>query len=284
MIDPLFLVKGTVSSVKFVKAYSSHVKPMLLHFNHDNEKDSAYCIYKRGDDLRQDYVVQTMFFLFNRLWKSSPLPDKPFIHQYKILPLGEDSGILEFVHGCQAAGEWQWKILLELPDRDKVNFFKSMAGSYLACWVLGIRDRHQDNMMIKDNKIFFHIDFGFIFNDAPGFDAPIFSIPGDFRRNITQDEWNFFLKLCGDAFAVLHRNSGVIINACTLLMQELPTISVAQVRKYLVKSLMVRKSEKSAKQKIREEISAGIVSTQKELKYLVHGFATKKIWTSTPQN
>lgn len=44
--------------------------------------------------------------------------------------------------------------------------------------VMGIRDRHQDNMMIKDNKIFFHIDFGFILNDAPGFDAPIFSIPG----------------------------------------------------------------------------------------------------------
>lgn len=43
---------------------------------------------------------------------------------------------------------------------------------------MGIRDRHQDNMMIKDNKIFFHIDFGFILNDAPGFDAPIFSIPG----------------------------------------------------------------------------------------------------------
>lgn len=60
-----------------------------------------------------------------------------------------------------------------------------MAGSYVACWILGIRDRHQDNMMIKDDDTFFHIDFGFIFNDAPGFDAPIFSIPRGVKQNLT---------------------------------------------------------------------------------------------------
>jgi hypothetical protein len=40
-------------------------------------------IFKRGDDLRQDYVVQTMFYIFNRLWSLSPMRHKPFIHQYK---------------------------------------------------------------------------------------------------------------------------------------------------------------------------------------------------------
>jgi len=113
------------------------------------------------------------------------------------------------------------------------------------------------------------------FNDAPGFDAPIFSIPGGFRKNLSQDEWNFFLKICGDAFAVLHQNSGVIMNACTHIMTDLPTLSTSQVRKYLVRSLMVGMSEKAAKHKIRNLIVEGSTSTQKEMKYLMHGIAVK---------
>jgi len=156
-----------------------------------------------------------------------------------------------------------------------VQFFRTMIGSYLACWVLGIRDRHQDNMMIKDNSTFFHIDFGFIFNDAPGFDAPIFSIPREFRKNITNDEWGFFLKNCGDSFVVLHQNAGVIINACTSLFENLPGLNSEQVRKYLVRSLMVGLSEQSAKHKIRGFIVDGSTSTQKEMKYLMHDLALK---------
>jgi hypothetical protein len=41
-----------------------------------------------------------------------------------------------------------------LTAEDKYTFILSMAGSYIACWVLGIRDRHQDNMMIKDNRMY----------------------------------------------------------------------------------------------------------------------------------
>jgi hypothetical protein len=40
-----------------------------------------------------------------------------------------------------------------LSPNDKYTFILSMAGSYIGCWVLGIRDRHQDNMMIKDDKM-----------------------------------------------------------------------------------------------------------------------------------
>ena len=130
-------------------------------------------------------------------------------------------------------------------------------------------------MLIKDGKIFVQIDFGFIFNDAPGFDAPIFSIPRAFRQNLSSDEWSFFLKLCGDAFAVLHQNSGLIINTCTTIMSDLPTVSAAQVRKYLVRSLMIGLSEKAAKHKIRVLITEGSTSTQKEMKYLMHELAVK---------
>ena len=35
-------------------------------------------------------------------------------------------------------------------------------------YVLGVRDRHKDNMMVKDGSTFLHIDFGFLFNKNEG--------------------------------------------------------------------------------------------------------------------
>lgn len=55
---------------------------MLIQLN-PGKSESALCIFKKGDDLRQDYAVQSMFFVFNRLWNASPLLHKPFIYQYK---------------------------------------------------------------------------------------------------------------------------------------------------------------------------------------------------------
>lgn len=157
---------------------------MLIRLNPNAPPEqSSLMIYKRGDDLRQDYAVQTMFFIFNRLWALSSMHDKPFIHQYKyvvaickfttnsrIVPMGSKMGVLEFVSGCQGSGQYQWYIRFSifshsrrkklnstlkgsLSKEDKYTFILSMAGSYIGCWVLGIRDRHQDNMMIKDNKM-----------------------------------------------------------------------------------------------------------------------------------
>eukprot|EP01126_Amoeba_proteus_P003294 TRINITY_DN11093_c0_g1_i3.p1 TRINITY_DN11093_c0_g1~~TRINITY_DN11093_c0_g1_i3.p1 ORF type:complete len:310 (+),score=84.10 TRINITY_DN11093_c0_g1_i3:64-930(+) len=141
--------------------------------------------------------------------------------------------------------------------------------------ILGIRDRHQDNMMIKDDMLFFHIDFGFILNDAPGFDAPIFSIPNGMRRYLSQTEWKFFVRLCGDAFACLHEYCGIIINTCETLLGKLPDIPLAQIRKYLVASLMVNLTVDQARSRIFELVEEGSTSKQKEMKYFVHGLATR---------
>eukprot|EP01127_Copromyxa_protea_P012209 TRINITY_DN3157_c0_g1_i3.p1 TRINITY_DN3157_c0_g1~~TRINITY_DN3157_c0_g1_i3.p1 ORF type:complete len:654 (+),score=84.54 TRINITY_DN3157_c0_g1_i3:466-2427(+) len=281
LIDPLGTIMEPVSSIKLEKIYNSNARPMLIRLNPGNTTDkTSLLIFKRGDDLRQDFAVQTMFFIFNRLWALSPMQDMPFIHQYKIVPMGSKMGVLEFVSGCVPSGQYNWKKLNSstpesLSASDKYTFILSMAGSYIGCWVLGIRDRHQDNMMIKDDKIFFHIDFGFILNEQPGFDAPIFSIPREVKRSLSTNEWNFFLKVCGDAFAVLHQNFDIILKACLEIMNAFTDITGEQIRKYLTASLMVSLSEAAAKQKVRQLVQEGALSTQKEMKYFMHDIAQK---------
>ncbi len=117
-----------------------------------------------------------MFFVFNTLWKNASMPLIPFIYQYKIIPMGFDIGAVEFVQPCESLQTFDWTKIKSLSPEDKKTLFCSAAGSYVAGWVLGIRDRHQDNMMMRNNCLFFHIDFGKVFNEKPTIDAPRYAL------------------------------------------------------------------------------------------------------------
>jgi len=65
-------------------------------------------LYKGGDDVRQDAVMEQVFGIANQLLSrdESTRSRSLAIRTYKVIPLNADAGLLEFVENSQAIGEW----------------------------------------------------------------------------------------------------------------------------------------------------------------------------------
>jgi phosphatidylinositol 3-kinase len=137
-------------------------------------------IYKKGDDLRQDQLCVQMMALMDRLLKRESLDLR--MTPYRVLATGTDSGMVEYVPSCTVAA-----VLSEhrsitrflqtcAPDaaaphgiRSDVfeTYIRSCAGSCVATYLLGVGDRHLDNIMVTRDGRLFHIDFGYIMGRDP---------------------------------------------------------------------------------------------------------------------
>lgn len=105
------------------------------------------------------------------------------ITTYNILPISLDFGLIEIVEGAETIHHINKKSRFSIQNyilehntgtsvqelREK--FTKSCVGYCLISYLLGIGDRHLENIMIKKTGEIFHIDFGFIL----GYDPKILS-------------------------------------------------------------------------------------------------------------
>jgi len=274
ILDPLNLHHEKVKEVSVIKIFDSKAKPILLEFLYtDGQIRTAIC--KKGDDLRQDYYIQSLCNAFNELWAIQLLKNtstkSPFLYTYKCLPLFDKFGLIECVSNTTPAWFFPWEQIKILKTDQKDYFIRTLAGSCLASFVLGIRDRHEDNMLVKDNHIFFHIDFGHIFNIGPIIDAPRISIPDGVKTTaLKEKEWDELCQCVLEGFAVLHKHGDTILNIATTLFNGI--IDTTVITDFISgdDSLMLNSSLQVAQQRLKQTFLQSYTSVKKTLKNVAH--------------
>ena len=144
-----------------------------------SQRQSSYKVMvKTGDDLRQDQLAIMMIKLMDGLLKRSSLD--LCVTPYSVIATSPTSGMVEFVGNSmpvsQILANHNGSILqffqTSAPQQgakydirpDVIStYVRSCAGYCVLTYILGIGDRHLDNILISKSGQFFHIDFGFMF-------------------------------------------------------------------------------------------------------------------------
>lgn len=295
-ILPSFLCTGVnVSESNF---FNSLTKPMKISFK--GLKSSYAVLYKVGDDMRQDALVLQLVKMMNDIWLSQGLDLRLII--FRCLPIGNKKGLVELVPDCRtlreiqsaqgAAGvfkddvlknwlekqnpsEFQYKIALE-------NFQLSCAGWCVATYVLGIGDRHNDNILVTTTGHVFHIDFGKYMGDwqmAAGFrrDRVPFIFTSEMAYVINEGssqsatgQYQLFVDNCCKAFNLLRRKYSLLINLMKLMScSDIPGMDMEAVN-FVQNNLLLNLSDTEATVQFTRMIDESLRSKFPRLNFFAH--------------
>lgn len=276
-LNPKIDLQGLV--VEKCKVMDSKMRPLWLVFKQHELDSHVQIIYKNGDDLRQDMLTLQIISIMDQLWKDEGLDLKML--PYSCLATSSDSGLIEVVSpastianiqkskGPKVKSAFRYQTLLEwiekkaseskIPLQESLdNFTNSCAGYCVATYVLGVGDRHSDNIMVTEKGQLFHIDFGHIlgnFKSKYGFkrERVPFVLAHDFVNVINRGkindktEFDVFKTLCDRAFMILRKHGRLIITLFSLMLQSgLPELTMEKDLDYLKDTLALHLSDEKA--------------------------------------
>ncbi|XP_057683450.1 phosphatidylinositol 4,5-bisphosphate 3-kinase catalytic subunit delta isoform isoform X2 [Corythoichthys intestinalis] len=285
----------------------SKMKPLWLMYKSPwTQGDMVGIIFKNGDDLRQDMLTLQMIQLMENLWKKEGL-DLRMI-PYGCLSTGNKMGFIEVVKNSDTIANIQRNnsnsaataafnkdaLLNWLKSKnpgDKLEqaieeFTLSCAGYCVATYVLGIGDRHNDNIMIRETGQLFHIDFGHFlgnFKRKLGINRERvpFILTYDFVHVIQQgrtnnsEKFERFREYCERAYKILCRNGTLFVNLFAMMKAAgLPELSSFKDIQYLKDSLALGKSEEEALKNFKVKFNEALRESWKtKVNWMMHSLA-----------
>ena len=240
-IDPKIKIKGTIAqecsvfkSAKCPVKYTFNVTPETKENNLLEDKDHFRIMFKYGDDLRQDQLILQMINYMDSLLKKVHL-DYEFT-SYKVLATSKSDGFVEFVPNSTTIFDIlhthkEIKPYYEELSNGNKDVLESMLNSYInSCagycvvtYILGIGDRHLENLMIDNKGRLFHIDFGYILGKDPKPYPPPIKLCKemvDCMGGKNSPKFEEFKQKCVNAYWVLRENAKVIVNMFYLMIDS----------------------------------------------------------------
>ncbi|TEB34764.1 phosphatidylinositol 3-kinase [Coprinellus micaceus] len=231
--------------------FKSNMYPMLLWFQ---------CSKRRGDQL----VIQ-LFTLMDRLLRKENLDLK--LTPYDVLATGPLQGMVQFIPSKTIAaivsehGTVLNYLRLHNPDEGSIGtsgvepnvidtFVRSCAGYCVVTYLLGVGDRHLDNLLIAPDGHFFHVDFGYILGrDPKPFPPPVKVCKEmvDGMGGAQSPHYMRFKNYCFTAFTILRKSANLMINLVALMTDaNIPDIKHRDVHEQIQEKFRLDLTEEEA--------------------------------------
>ncbi|OBZ72708.1 Phosphatidylinositol 3-kinase catalytic subunit type 3 [Grifola frondosa] len=239
--------------------FKSNMFPMLLYFQCTD--GSEYPImFKDGDDMRQDQLVIQLFTLMDRLLRKENLDLK--LSPYDVLATGPSQGMVQFIPSKTIAaivsenGSLLNYLRANYPDEGSVGtygvepgvidtFLRSCAGYCVVTYLLGVGDRHLDNLLLAPD-----VDFGYILGRDPKPLAPPVKVCKEMVEamgGVQSVHYTRFKNFCFTAFTILRKSANLILNLVTLMVDaNIPHIKHRDVHEQVLGKFCLDLTEEMA--------------------------------------
>ncbi|KAG7234698.1 hypothetical protein INR49_004104 [Caranx melampygus] len=248
---------GDSAAIEQCKVMASKKKPLWLQFKRADpttlSKDPIGIIFKDGDDLRQDMLILQILLIMESIWETESLD--LCLLPYGCISTGNRIGMIEIVKDATTIANiqqsvvgstgafkdeilYQWlrdKCVSEDKFQQAVERFLFSCGGYcVATYVLGIGDRHNDNIMITES------DFLYVMGTSGKKSSPHFQK---------------FQDVCVKAYLALrHHTNLLIILFSMMLMTGMPQLTSKEDIEYIREALTVGRSEDEAQRHLLDQI------------------------------
>ncbi|KAL0870296.1 hypothetical protein ABMA27_005319 [Loxostege sticticalis] len=239
-LDPNVTIKGIVA--KKASLFKSALMPSKLTFL-TTEGVEYEAIFKHGDDLRQDQLILQMITLMDKLLRRENLDLK--LTPYKVLATSSKHGFLQFIESITVAEALATEGSIQnffrkhnpcegapygIKPETMDTYIRSCAGYCVITYLLGVGDRHLDNLLLTRAGALFHIDFGYILGRDPKPLPPPMKLSKEMVEamgGVHSEHYHEFRKQCYTAFLHLRRHANLMLNLFSLMVDaSVPDIAL----------------------------------------------------------
>jgi len=200
------------------------------------------CLAKSNDDLRQEVFIMQMIHYYKSVFAQAKLP--LWLKTYRILSTSSSEGLIEVLtdatsldglkkaEGYPVEGGLRayFKKVYGGPDSKafkaaQKNFMQSLAGYAVVAYLLGLKDRHNGNIMIDTRGHLIFIDFGFAMGMAPGHEFSMERAPFKLTKEyvevmggVNSDCYKEFERLFVAGFEEARKNYQVALGLVEVMM------------------------------------------------------------------